>query len=94
MANSRFTRPQVIKRQTRKRAFLMLTEQARFSLVMISINVQNLMDSPKSWRHQNSANKQRLKYTNKKRGLLQVALTHSENVFLNFHTLGAATAKQ
>jgi hypothetical protein len=53
-----------------------------------------LMDSPKSWRHQNSANKQRLKCTNKKRGLFQVALTHSENVFLNFHTLGAATAKQ
>jgi hypothetical protein len=53
-----------------------------------------LMDSPKSWRHQNSANKQRLKCTNKKRGLIQVALTHSENVFLNFQTLGAATAKQ
>ena len=72
----------------------MLTEQGRFSRLMVIMSVQNLMGSPKSGRHQNSANKQRLKYTNKQRGLFQVALTHSENVFLNFHTLGAATAKQ
>ncbi len=67
--------------------------------------MQYLVDPPYRGRHQDSADQQRLNYTNKKRLQLHLVftwsslkfhlgLTQSEKVFLNFHTLGAATAKQ
>ena len=94
----------MVQRQTQQRPSFVVAEQMLVIAVIMVMVVTNIMllrkavngfvNLPPYRRKHHSTDQQCLKEPSELSAKNHLGLTHSEKVFLNFQTLGAATAKQ